>query len=466
MAKNSQIEWTHHTFNPWWGCAKVSPACDNCYAELWAKRMGHRLWGAKSQRRFFGDAHWREPLVWNEDARAEKKRARVFCASMADVFEKRSDLELERSRLWKLVAATPELDWLLLTKRPQNIGAMVPWSPEDWPRNVWLGTTVENQNFAAQRLPHLLKHKAAVRFLSCEPLLGPIDLSPWISVNGLQKIDWIIPTIQKIIREAGSSAFRFVFLDPKGWSDIPMAEIRPLLNVRGSEVVVNLMTRFMIRFLEQPDRAESFRGLFGRDEVLPILDATPSSEKHDALVREYGKSLHQLCNFKYVSSAIILEPKRDDIRYFLVYGTNHHRGVEVFKAAETKAARLQDHIRHEAAVHKSGGQDNMLGALFGSEAPKSDYAYTLWQRYCEKAKRKVISRILAAPATGVAFGDLFCDAMAFPLVTPADLNGWLTQWRSAVELRLEGERRKKISPDHNDFVIATDTDQLRSFLKD
>ena len=203
-----------------------------------------------------------------------------------------------------------------------------------------------------------------------------------------------------------------------------MSQVRLLLNNRGSEIVVNLMTRFIIRFLEQSDRAKSFKELFGREEVLAILDATPPDEKHDALVREYGASLRQLCGFKYVSSVIILEPKRDDIRYFLVYGTNHHRGVEVFKAAETKAARLQDHIRNEAAIQKSGGQNNMMGTLFGN-APKSDYAFRLWQRYCVKAKQRVIDRILTAPPQGVDFAELFCDAMALPLVTPADLDGWL-----------------------------------------
>ncbi len=192
MAKNSQIEWTQHTFNPWWGCAKVSPACEHCYAELWAKRMGQQVWGPKSPRRFFSDTHWKEPLVWNEDARSTKARHRVFCASMADVFEKRADLDNQRERLWALIAATPWLDWLLLTKRPENVAKMVPWVEVEWPKNVWLGTTVENQTFADKRLPHLLKHKAAVRFLSCEPLLGPIDLSKWFQNNGLQPIDWVI----------------------------------------------------------------------------------------------------------------------------------------------------------------------------------------------------------------------------------------------------------------------------------
>jgi protein gp37 len=191
MAKNSQIEWTHHTFNPWWGCAKVSPACKNCYAESWAKRVGEKVWGRDSERRFFGDAHWAHPLAWNAEAQKEGTRRRVFCASMADVFEKRVILNPHRERLWKLIEATPALDWLLLTKRPQNIASMVPWG-KVWPKNVWLGTTVENQQYADQRLPHLLKHDAQVRFLSCEPLLGPVDLSQWTSKSQKRSIDWVI----------------------------------------------------------------------------------------------------------------------------------------------------------------------------------------------------------------------------------------------------------------------------------
>ena len=191
MAKNSQIEWTHHTFNPWWGCQKVSPACDNCYAELWAKRMGRQLWGKDAPRRFFSEAHWREPLKWDNEARTAGIRKRVFCASMADVFELRADLNEERARLWELIWNTPNLDWLLLTKRPQNVERLVPWSNE-WPANVWLGTSVENQALAEKRLPFLLRIPAAVRFLSCEPLLGELDLRPWFKRSGLQSIDWVI----------------------------------------------------------------------------------------------------------------------------------------------------------------------------------------------------------------------------------------------------------------------------------
>lgn len=191
MAKNSKIEWTHHTFNPWWGCAKVSPACAHCYAETWAKRTGNDLWGGSAPRKFFTDRHWKEPLTWNADAKASGERRRVFCASMADVFERRAELHEWRERLWALVDQTPFLDWLLLTKRPQNIQFMAPWG-DRWPDNVWLGCTAENQTWADKRVPILLQIPAKVRFLSCEPLLGELDLSHYLSRDPTQSIHWVI----------------------------------------------------------------------------------------------------------------------------------------------------------------------------------------------------------------------------------------------------------------------------------
>lgn len=193
MGKNSSIEWTHHTFNPWWGCVRVSPGCNNCYAEAWAKRVGENVWGAKQSRRFFTDKHWDEPLKWDADAKRGGKRKRVFCASMADVFEARYELNTWRERLWRLIANTPSLDWLLLTKRPENILSMVSWKGK-WPDNVWIGTTVEDQKRADERLPILLNVPAHFRFLSCEPLLGPVNLSRWTKnrSKGLFPIDWVI----------------------------------------------------------------------------------------------------------------------------------------------------------------------------------------------------------------------------------------------------------------------------------
>ena len=188
MAQNSRIEWTNHTFNPWWGCTKVSPACDHCYAETWAKRMGHAVWGHRSERRFLSEAYWKQPHQWNRVAKQERSRARVFCASMADVFEWRKELSPPRQRLWKLIDETPFLDWLLLTKRPHLVTRLVPWTTK-WPHNVWIGVTAENQRWADKRLPHLAALAAKTKFLSCEPLLGPIDLTDWLKRGS---IDWII----------------------------------------------------------------------------------------------------------------------------------------------------------------------------------------------------------------------------------------------------------------------------------
>lgn len=187
MGKNSKIEWTHHTFNPWWGCVKVSQACKHCYADAWARRVGQKLWGPKAPRRFFSDAHWRAPLRWNAEAERSRYRARVFCASMADVFEDRRDLDPHRERLWTLICETPHLDWLLLTKRPQNVVVLAPWGSR-WPENVWLGATIENQEVADERMGDLASVPARVRFVSAEPLLGALNLSPWLG----SKVHWVI----------------------------------------------------------------------------------------------------------------------------------------------------------------------------------------------------------------------------------------------------------------------------------
>ncbi|MEE9395237.1 MAG: phage Gp37/Gp68 family protein [Planctomycetota bacterium] len=196
MGEHSSIEWCDATFNAWEGCEKVSPACKNCYAETRAIRWGHSsggkhlpLWGPGSVRKFRSDAYWREPLKWNRDAARAGGRHRVFCMSLGDVFEVLPDdhpdavaMDRARQRLWNLIERTANLDWLLLTKRPENLclaGAMgVPL-----PSNVWLGTTVENQETADERIPHLLRVPARVRFLSCEPLLAPVRLDAMLLEN-------------------------------------------------------------------------------------------------------------------------------------------------------------------------------------------------------------------------------------------------------------------------------------------
>ena len=191
MGADTAIEWANHTFNPWTGCTRVSPGCDHCYAATMAKRNPPAFgsWEPGGARKRTSPANWEMPRRWNRAAERTGTRPRVFCASMADVFDNQVPEEW-RADLWALMDETPRLDWLLLTKRPQNIMPMMiaarrgvlrsariaeEFVTHPWP-NVWFGTTVENQAEADRRIPHLLAVPAAKRFLSCEPLLGPVYL--------------------------------------------------------------------------------------------------------------------------------------------------------------------------------------------------------------------------------------------------------------------------------------------------
>ncbi len=189
----TDIEWTRtvlddgtvlpgYTFNLVWGCTKVSPACDNCYAEAFSKRTGHDVWGPLGARRFMSPRYYRAPLKWNAEAERMGVRRKVFCSSMADVAENHPALDAARPWLWELIDRTPWLDWLLLTKRPGRLPRVLPaaWVRDGCPDNVWLGTTVEHQRFLDRRARELLSVSAPVHFLSCEPLLGELDLHPYI----------------------------------------------------------------------------------------------------------------------------------------------------------------------------------------------------------------------------------------------------------------------------------------------
>lgn len=227
MGTNSKIEWCDHTFNPWMGCTKVSAGCKNCYAEqLMDKRWSKVQWGPQGTRVRTSADNWAEPLKWNRQAKAQGIRYRVFCASLADVFERKEnqpELEVWRAQLFALMIDTPNLAWLVLTKRPENFMSMISSAGEWWFQNgsplkygkkllqwwnhgesfalpnVWIGTSVENQAQADSRIPALLRIPAKVRFLSMEPLLGPVQIDEYYQEEGggvysllIDYLDWVI----------------------------------------------------------------------------------------------------------------------------------------------------------------------------------------------------------------------------------------------------------------------------------
>ena len=229
MGKNSQIEWCDHTFNPWIGCTKVSAGCKNCYAQAMQETRFGVKWGPLGDRRRTSAAYWRQPLKWDREAKWEGVRRRVFCGSLCDVFEGAKTITCDapmgivrasRRDLFILISNTPNLDWLLLTKRPGNIIGAIEQSYRDiansdrrgtaefffvdrWlsgypPPNVWLGASCEDQATADARLDSLLEVPAEVHFVSAEPLLGPIDFNAHDGISLLEYgcrdscIDWVI----------------------------------------------------------------------------------------------------------------------------------------------------------------------------------------------------------------------------------------------------------------------------------
>ncbi len=228
MPAQTNIEWCDSTFNPWIGCTKVSPACDNCYAEaLMSKRMHRAEWGSGKPRVRTSAANWKEPLKWNAKPFYEctfcglrndhpmnaqcimrsdalrtshvwkPARRRVFCASLADVFDNEVPWQW-RLDLFSLIRDTPNIDWLLLTKRIGNVQPMlneiqVHGPLDDVFPNVWLGATICNQDEADRDIPKLLSVPAAVRFLSIEPMLGSVDLTrlEMVKPAGLRPGVWL-----------------------------------------------------------------------------------------------------------------------------------------------------------------------------------------------------------------------------------------------------------------------------------
>lgn len=211
MADETGISWADMTFNPWIGCQKVGPGCTNCYAETFDNRFGGGHWGPGAPRRRTSAANWKKPIRWNKEAEAEGTRPFVFCSSLADVFDNAVD-PAWRADLFELIRATPNLTWLLLTKRPGNIVKLFAESlritadehgpiASCWPRNAAIGCTIVNQEEANRDIPKLLDAKIALRpafaFLSMEPLLGRVDLWPMLHPHmrggvDIPPVDWVI----------------------------------------------------------------------------------------------------------------------------------------------------------------------------------------------------------------------------------------------------------------------------------
>lgn len=213
MAENSGISWTDNTFNPWVGCTKVGPGCDHCYAEAWNTRFGGTgeapNWGAGAPRRRTAPQNWSKVRKWQREAAATGKRLKVFCASLADVFDNEVDANW-RADLWSLYAECPDLDWIFVTKRVGNVAKMAPCG--GFGQNAIVLATVVNQTEADRDMGKLVKLKADVVAqmvgVSYEPALGPVNWSAWAG-----DLDWLIVGGESDQRGAKARAFELSWAD-------------------------------------------------------------------------------------------------------------------------------------------------------------------------------------------------------------------------------------------------------------
>jgi three-Cys-motif partner protein len=270
-----------------------------------------------------------------------------------------------------------------------------------------------------------------------------------------------IPTIDKYVASAGANPFKLVFLDQKGWAATPLLKLRPFVGTRSCELLFNLMTSFLTRFVDRHTLAESYHSLYGRAEVIDKIRALPkgTGQREEVAVDEYCRSLREICGFQYVSQAIIMDPTKERVRYYLVFATNSLHGIEVFKKAELGAAQAQDKVRHEKQVTKTG----QTTFLFGDGPPPSPKVSSLHQHHLQRAREKLIRVIADSGDSALPYEEIFGEAMAFPLVTPEDLQKWVIELKDKGALRIiwDGMNRKKLSWLKKDSVMLLDAGLLR-----
>jgi len=240
----------------------------------------------------------------------------------------------------------------------------------------------------------------------------------------------LVPGLRRSIKD---QSFLFALIDPKGWTGLSMAVIAPLLRKTRSEVLVNVMTSFIRRFVDVDQCENSYKDFFGRPGVREIIKDAPPEERQDTVVREYCRSLrHQLCGYNYVSSCVVLEPDKKGVKYFMVFATDNPMGIKVFKEAEARAASLQDEVKFKKE--------------FGNQRPlfSADQMEPVSEELRKKYRLLAFERVnaLFRKTSDAPYYEVFCKALAMPLVTEAELIDFLREHPS-LNLNLDGECRKK-----------------------
>lgn len=267
-----------------------------------------------------------------------------------------------------------------------------------------------------------------------------------------------IEAIDDYVASVGANPFKFVFLDQKGWAATPMDRLKPFVSNRPTELLFNVMTSFLTRFVSREDLAQSYKGLFGRSGVLEKIRSLPkgTGQREELAVEEYCLSLRTICGFRYVSQAIVMDPTKEKVRYYLVFATNSLHGIKVFKDAEAAAAEMQNEVRHTARAKMEGPF-----LPFGGPKPQSAKVRALHDRYIGRLRQNIVKSLSIDARQSIPYEELYGQAMALPLVTQTDLDNILKTLEPNIRLELEGLRRKKSDPFKKDRVLVISPHLLR-----
>jgi three-Cys-motif partner protein len=261
-----------------------------------------------------------------------------------------------------------------------------------------------------------------------------------------------IQIIEEYIATLGATPFKFVFLDQKGWAAAPINKLKTFVADRSCELLFNVMTSFLTRFVDREGLAQSYYSLFGRRNVIEKIRALPkgTGEREEAAVDEYCQSLREICGFRYISQAVIMDASKERIRYYFVFATNSLHGIQVFKDAEAKATLVQDEVRHETKITNQP----QFGLPFGGPTPRSSKMLDLQERYTQRSREVILCALGEHRRGTMSYDELYGNAMAFPLVRQSGLDDILLSLAPTVELKLVGPRRKKPALFRGDYVIV------------
>jgi three-Cys-motif partner protein len=260
-----------------------------------------------------------------------------------------------------------------------------------------------------------------------------------------------IPDIQKFLRAGGTNAFGFTFIDPTGWTGFAMKEIKPLLQHRPGEVLINFMTFSIRRFVQAPEkvRQQEFEDLFGAADFRDELVGLAAKDREDSLVRRYMRSVRETGGFQHVCAAVVLHPEKDTAHFHLIYATRDLKGVEVFKEAEKAAMKVMEESRAEAQQRKRErkGQAELFAAPVLHRAA---YYQHLKERYTTAARASLLA--VLRQRVRISYDAAWETVLPDPLVWESDLKSWIKEWREQDQLDVEGldprERVPKLDQRH------------------